>query len=694
MSLTIAYQHTAAVSHRMLKESDEATTRSLAKLSAGTRVLAAKDDAAALAIGSRMKAEIGAFRQAQVNAGQASSLLQIADGAAASISDILTRMKTLAVQSAADTISSTERSMINTEFLALRAEIDRTAADAAFNGQGLVDHSGIVYTIRSDATEGEITLNGAAIGLGDSFTQRDLEAGLIAYNHAGEATLTDDVIVSIANADGSALGVVTGEGDFADFEDDEYFNSDFLSSISASTAYARGGTGAGVMVAVIDTGVDLDHTDLDDNLVDHTVVLGLDVGDDDDIPEDDSAEADHGTHVAGIVGAERNGSGTMGVAFESDILAVKVALSDGSFTTQEVADGINKAVDEFNNAGVAGVINLSLGFTGFDATITAAINNAIANDVVVVAAAGNFRNNADPDLAALGDEPLFPANFASLGAQNILAVGATDFSNDIASFSHLAGDAIDFFVTAPGVDVTSTTNDGGTGVKSGTSMASPVVAGSAAVLRQMFPDLSATEIVSLIATTTTDLGDVSADQFFGQGLVNLSKATAPQTTISFNVSAGEVETLDETAVSATSSYDDPFDNLFTQFSFAVGTGVETDDRLTMQLSALTASALNIADLSLDDIDAADAALEQLDGAIDALNVARAAVGAFQNRLGFAAQNLSTTIENMESSRSTLLDLDVASEMSRFTALQVVSQAGVSMLAQANQVPRQLMQLMG
>lgn len=691
MSLTIAYQHSASVAHRSLVESEAATSRSLAKLSSGLRVMTAQDDAASLAIGARMKAEVSAYRQAQTNIGQASSLLQVADGAASAIADVVSRMRTLAVQASSDTISATERSMVNTEFLALRSEIDRTAADAAYNGQGLIDNSGIVYTIRSDAAHGAITLNGVDIGLGDSFTQSDLEGGAVQYRHGGGGTLADDIIVSIANPDGGALGVVTGELDFADFQDEEYFASDYLAPINASAAYARGGTGSGVMVAVIDSGVDIDHADLDDNLVDHTVVTGLDVGDDDNNPDDDSAAADHGTHVAGIVGAESNDSGTMGVAFEADILGIKVAHSDGSFDADDVADAINKAVTEFTNAGAAGVINLSLAVSP-TAALTTAINNAIANDVVIVAAAGNFRGNVDPDLDALSDEPLYPANYASLGTTNILAVGATDSSNDVASFSHLAGDAIDFFVTAPGVDITSTTNDGGTGVKSGTSMASPVVAGTAAVLRQMFPTLSATEIVSLIKTTTNDLGDVSADQFYGQGLVDLSKASVPQQTINFNVTAGEISTLETSSVSAAGSYDDPYSSLFTKFSFAVGTGVETNDRLTMRLSALTASALEVQDLSLDDLRSSDEAIEQLDAAIDTLNIARAAIGAFQNRLGFAAHNLAATIENTEASRSTLIDLDVASEMSNFAARQVVLQAGVSMLAQANQMPRNLMRL--
>ena len=129
-------------------------------------------------------------------------MLQIADGAAASISDVLSRMKTLAVQSSSDQISNTERAMINTEFVALRSEIDRTASDADFNGQGLVDHSGIVYTIRSDATEGEITLNGRNIGLGDSFNQSDLESGAV-RELTGDMQLTKAEIMKtqVSNAD-------------------------------------------------------------------------------------------------------------------------------------------------------------------------------------------------------------------------------------------------------------------------------------------------------------------------------------------------------------------------------------------------------------------------------------------------------------------------------------------------------------
>ena len=141
MPLNIISNFAANVAHRNLVATDAAATNSLAKLSSGTRVVGAKDDAASLAIGKRLSAEIDALRAAQVNAGQASSMMQIADGALSTISDILTRMKSLAVQSSSGQLSSTERTLLNDEFVSLRNEIDRIAGDTEFNGTALINGS-------------------------------------------------------------------------------------------------------------------------------------------------------------------------------------------------------------------------------------------------------------------------------------------------------------------------------------------------------------------------------------------------------------------------------------------------------------------------------------------------------------------------------------------------------------------------
>ncbi len=141
MALNIISNFAANVAHRNLIVSDRQVTTSLAKLSSGSRVQSAKDDAASLAIGSRLNAEVQAQKQAMVNANQASSMLQIADGAMAKINDILVRMKTLAVQSGSGQLGATERTLLDTEFQALISEIDRIAQDTEFNGVTLINGS-------------------------------------------------------------------------------------------------------------------------------------------------------------------------------------------------------------------------------------------------------------------------------------------------------------------------------------------------------------------------------------------------------------------------------------------------------------------------------------------------------------------------------------------------------------------------
>ncbi|MEQ9126298.1 MAG: flagellin, partial [Alphaproteobacteria bacterium] len=133
----------------------------------------------------------------------------------------------------------------------------------------------------------------------------------------------------------------------------------------------------------------------------------------------------------------------------------------------------------------------------------------------------------------------------------------------------------------------------------------------------------------------------------------------------------------------------------TSVTFTVGTGTESaEDDVTFSIDAITQTALGINGTSLTGatVTNSETALDAVNAAIDTLNTSRATIGAAQNRLGFASANLATTIENQEASRSTLLDLDVASEMSSFTSKQVLMQAGISMMAQANQIPQNLMQL--
>jgi flagellin len=175
--------------------------------------------------------------------------------------------------------------------------------------------------------------------------------------------------------------------------------------------------------------------------------------------------------------------------------------------------------------------------------------------------------------------------------------------------------------------------------------------------------------------------------------VDLARASLPQITINLNVASGATETLLATAADAESVYTSPFANVFSQFEFKIGTGVQQHDQVRLRTSSLTSKALGLEDAAISTALLADTASTTVSAAIDRLALARAEIGAGQNRLGYARANLLTATENSEAARSNLLDLDIAREVTQFTARTVLVQAGISVLAQANQRARELLKLL-
>jgi flagellin len=393
MPLNVVSNYAANVAHRNLSMTDVQASNSLAKLSVGKRVVSARDDAASMAVGQRLNAEVQGLKQATVNSGQAVSMLQIADGAMSTTSDILTRMKVLAIQSSSGNLSATERDFLDAEFQALVSEADRVAQDTDFAGIQLLD--------------GSFELSSAS-----DFAASD---GVSAITAQGLADVTTDggeyTISYTAASDGGTFQIVTaGDGT----------NADGTYSGSIEEAVVTGTAGALTRAT--------------------TVTL--------------------------------EGTGT----------------SAGSFT-----------------------IALN---TAFDAT--------------------------------------------------------------------------------------------------------------------------------------ADAGDETA------------------------------------AYTGSSSLD---------LTFKLGTGTATQDSLTFTLDSVNVATLGLTGQTIDTEANANAALEAINSAIDTLNEFRADVGAAQNRLDFASANLNVTIENTEAARSTLMDLDIAAEMTKFSSKQVLMQSGVAMLAQANQMPQNLLRLL-
>lgn len=257
-------------------------------------------------------------------------------------------------------------------------------------------------------------------------------------------------------------------------------------------------TGSNIVVAVLDSGVNFQHPDLAANLL-----PGYDFVWDDPDPTDDFG---HGTAVAGAAAAiGNNGIGGAGVAYGAKILPVKVMDAMGYAAYSAIADGIRYAVDHG-----ARVINLSIAGSAASSTLQSAIDYAWSNHVVVVAAAGNTANST----------PQYPAACA-----HVLAVSATTASDTRAAFSsygsHLA-------LAAPGENILTTSRSLANPytTSSGTSLASPIVAASAALVASANRGLTADQIAALLEQTADDLGVIGCDTSFGFGRVNAARAVA------------------------------------------------------------------------------------------------------------------------------------------------------------------------
>lgn len=490
MGLTIVSNYAANVAHRYLMAASDAATSSLAKLSSGSRVVSAKDDAASLAIGSRLNAEVQALKQANVNATQASSMLQIADGALSQIGDILTRAKVLAVQASSGQLSSTERGILDKEYQQLLSEIDRISGSTTFNNVALLSGSAVTTT----------SLNGQV----DS-------ANYVQAADGFQSISFDSTVTNTTNT-------------------------------TASFTFSY----------------------------------------------------DHSTHVLTAKNL------TTGASQGIDIGSASIGVN----STQTV---------QFDQLGTTVTLN-----SAFDKTADVAPSNASA---FTSQAAGQIESGS----------------IQLTGISGTVATGLTTKS-----------------VAISGSDTSAET----------------LTLGS----------YTGTAALGTTGTKTVTLSNGSGGTIGVSFNVTTAFASNDSSTAAFTV--GQLGTV---VVGTNGSAD-------TSFSFKVGSGNTANDSITVSINQITDQALNLTGTDITTATNADNVSTAVSTAIDTLNQARAGIGASQNRLTFASGNLATSIENQDAARSGLLDLDVASEMTNFTSKQVLQQVGVSVLAQANKLPENLLRL--
>ena len=283
-----------------------------------------------------------------------------------------------------------------------------------------------------------------------------------------------------------------------------------VNKIGAPSVWATS-RGAGVHVAILDTGIDYDHPDLDDNIDGGVYFAGwiwdeISGKDGSTNPTDWNDGHGHGTHCAGIVAAEDNEIGVVGVAPEARLHAVKVLDDNGSGFTSDIIQGIEWCMDSSID-----IASMSFGSIVGSASLQSACNAAYSAGVLLVGAAGNENGGA----------VIYPAAYAS-----VIAVSATDDGDVIAGFSsigpqvELAAPGVGIYSTVPQTGHPDIAHPSGYNHLSGTSMACPHVSGVAALLIAS----GIADVRTQLRITATDLGVPGKDDCYGFGRVDAARA--------------------------------------------------------------------------------------------------------------------------------------------------------------------------
>ena len=328
-------------------------------------------------------------------------------------------------------------------------------------------------------------------------------------------------------------------------------------SMNALTAYDSGATGAGIRVAVIDSGIDLQSQEFGNCAGGIGTGSCRITGASEDVAGNSSIDDEdgHGTAVAFTIAGRRNEVGTHGVSFDAELVVLRADEpgtcagedpddpdSGCSFSDASIAEGLDAA----RLAG-ARVVNISLGSDTDDGppgtALTQAIGRATAAGMIIVLAAGN---EGEPNPNPLTT----PATNASVSRGLVIIAGSVNGDDRISSFSNRAGTGQNVFLAAVGERVRAPDADNQASLWSGTSFSAPQIAGAIALLAQAFPNLSGSEIVELLYMTARDAGAPGIDPVYGRGVLDLARAFAPVGSMSLAGSDAAVSDTLNAALSA------------------------------------------------------------------------------------------------------------------------------------------------
>jgi len=652
MAMTVNTNMASLNAQRNLAKTQGLLNKSLGRLSSGLRINSAKDDAAGMAISNRFTAQIRGVDQAVRNANDGISMLQTAEGGMQEVTTILQRMREIAVQGSNDTNSASDRASLQGEMDQLFKEIDRISGATQFNGIGLLDGTGGTKSLQIGANSGQTI----SVGLKSTKTGA---LNLNGYSKLGE--LNSGRVGTTSAAAGSGLSI----------------NGTAIAGAAASTA-AAGATAINDKTG--STGV---------TAVAYNTYKGLGGGT---------------GNVSGLTinGKDIASSGNMTALVDNinrDAPGVTAALnSDGSITLS------NDTGENIEIGGTVTNTGLRSGtYTGYIA-LTAANNEAISITATTSA----------EDLAAGGTGATYTAEDVNKWGFNISTGSTNTTSQEVSSNAMVAGDlvingvsvgastdgtaaskaaAIKLVESKSGVSAFATTevkytvsfNNVSSASASGITINGTVVSGFGSTATSMESVLTAIKATGVNASVYT--GDVVADQ----GKVVISSAFGQDIKIE-GAAAGDV--FGQTSTSFTTHGTITLTSATGADIKIAGNALDSTTALEAGFVEQGGSSEAIGQgLSVESLANANNAINRIDDALDKVAVNRSELGAVQNRLDSTISNLQNASENFSAANGRTLDADFAKETADMSKQQILMQAGVAMLAQAKQLPQQVLQLL-
>jgi len=649
---------------RNLNSSQKANDTAMQRLSSGLRINSAKDDAAGLAISTRFDAQIRGTSVAIRNAGDGISLAQTAEGALNSMTTNLQRIRELALQSANDTNTDVDRDALNAEVQQLISEVDSTSKNASFNGRKLLDGTFTKATFQTGANSGENISFGIAKATVDSLGS--------ALTNGVSTDVAGTAVSDLAAGDLVINGVAVGASTSADDSSSVTLQSG--SAIAKAAAINRVSDKTGVTA-----------------VVNKNIVGGQAIG---------AAAAAATVTINGVSIAVTLSGATASVRTSQMAEAINAVAGQTGVSAEIASDpngGINLVAKDGRNIQIAGAAaNAGLGAAGSYGGSFSLISKTGA-DITVASNTGDIRAHAGLDNGVYsGSNSGAVADGVSASALatgdlviNGVAVGATDQSMDSTSVTLQANSAI---AKAAAINKVSK-ETGVTADVIATRVTSSAVSAAAStfvlngvsinVAAQSNIGLQVSSIVSAVNGVAGQTG-VSAEILDGDQIQLVAKdgrniligGASAGNGLTAGTTAGGIALKGAGTIKVSTNT-----GAIGSSGFAVGEygGGEAGQLLK--------------DVDVSTVAGAQSALKAIDNALSTVSRNAASLGAIQSRFESTISNLSSVSENLSAANSRVKDADFASETAAMSRSQVLQQAGISVLAQANARPQQVLSLL-